>query len=337
MDEVTQDILNLRALSSRTEDYVCNQLYVSKYGQDEVKDSDILLDCYELIIEELEDLGIKFWDTQNSMLGDWFSARFIYYFRKVFDEETLTTLMLQNKSILPQIEAIINSDEADDSNIHLVLEVLDSTFKDHPDIVMCIDRQDTVISTSRFNDHLASIIHTVNHLAQPTIDDVSVVANYIKQIQLGRNLVKVAVDKLLKCPEVLEGSVVIDNPMLTQLIEMYDMDKVQPTEIIYYANLDIPDDKLDPAFKNIKQQYMDKHHTRSPHHIEYWVTHTDKQLTATYLLVLVAHHYTTYINPPEFVEALSTMKKTGAPILTDEHNRIIDIFSLRLMDSLDTA
>jgi len=341
---VTQDILNLRFISDAAETYVCDQEYVSKYGQDTVKEEDLLFDLYEIIKNELVDLGIVYWDTQYNPLEDWYQARSLYYLRKVFDEDVLLILLKQNDSVIPGIETIISSDESDESDIHLVLELLNNTFIDHPDILMCMEFQDKIISTDRFTEHLKAIIYTHKHLATTTIDDPEIVLPYIKQIELGRVRVKEAVERILlnldETGKIMTTDITncgrssIDMELLDTLLRNYDLDKLQPNEIGYYAVLDRPDENIDKVQLEFKQKYMDIHHNRSPHHIEYWKSHGILNLTNTNILMLMAHIYNPYLNGDEFVTEFANMRKIAITIFTEDQIKILDTYGLVLMGTM---
>lgn len=341
---IAQDILNLRFLSDTAETYICNQEYVSQYGQDDVKEEDILFELYGIIKKELLDLGIVYWDTQYDPLEDWYQARSLYYFRKVFDEDVLLQLFKQNDSVIPGIETIIHSEESDDSDIHLILELLNGVFVDHPDISMCMEFQDRVISTSRFVDHLKATIHTHKHMATVTIDDPETILPYIKQIELGRVRVKEAIERILlnldETGKILTtdisncGRSSIDMVMLDTLIRGYDLDKIQPNEISYYAVLDKPDEDVDKAQLPFKQKYMDIHHTRSPHHIEYWKANGTLNLTNAHILMLVAHLYNPYANSEEFITDFATLGKAAKSIFTEDQIKILDTYGYVLMGTL---
>lgn len=341
---ISQDILNLRILSTRADNYVSNQEYVSKYGPDDFTEENILKDLYQMVLEELEDLGIYFWDKQYDPLEDWYQARSIYYFRKVFDEDVLLQLFSQNDSVVTGIESIIYSDESDESDVHLILELLNGTFIDHPDISMCVEFQDRVASTKRLTDHLKAVIYTHKHLATLTITDPEKIMPYIKQIELGRKLAKEGVDRILsnldETGKILHSNIescgrsTIDMGIVNQLLSAYDLDKIQPTEIEYYASLDLPDDQLDKSLKSLKQKYMDIHHKRSPHHIEYWLEHGTKMLTHAHMILLVAHLYTTYIRSDEFIEEYCKVVKMARTIFTDEQFKIMDTYAYVLLGTL---
>lgn len=332
VNRTNQDILNLRCVSPQIEEYVCSEIYVSKYGQDQLKDADILLDCYEIAKEELEHLGIIFWDKENNVLTDLYTARCIYHFRKLFDSVNLIRLLKQNKEILPNLEMIVNSDENPESNIHLVLETLDNLFKDHPDIIRCLDNQERVISTDLFNRHINAIIASTRKVLEVTIgDNVIEITNYLKKINTGRINAEEAVKKILSTPDI--KNLELDYGYIGNLVSNYDLDKTQPNVIVYYTNFDKENiEEIDLSLRVLAKKYMDIHHNNVSHHIEYWLHHPDKHMTREDIVLLVAHHYEPELSTNDFLKKITDMIYQGRKILTDDNIKYIKLFASNIVN-----
>lgn len=309
MTNLEQDLLDLRQVSVAVENYICSQSYLLKYGQDEISIELLLRDSYELVLDELKELGIIFWDTENSILEDWYTARCIYHARSLFDQLKLTRLVHQNRTIIPVLETIVTSDEGDDSNIILVLDALHFTFSDDADISFCIRHMDRIISDEQFDAHVLAILNQVKNTPLSTIDNLATVTAYLKRIDDGRIAAAQAVEKL---KPLLQDT---DTSQLDKWVAVYDLDKIAANDINIYAivdNEDGPD--LPDELRVLAKRYMDAHHQRTPHHIEYWLAH-NKLPDYPALTILVAHHWMPDKSQSDFNRDVDAMVETGQAVL----------------------
>ena len=84
------------------------------------------------------------------------------------------------------------------------------------------------------------------------------------------------------------------------------MIKISPTEIEIYSKID--KESIPENLKNFKEEMLDKHHLRAPHHIEYW---TKKEIVRPITLedfVLLIIHFVEVDKPIE--EAINQIRNT---------------------------
>ncbi len=248
----------------------------------------------------------------------------------------ISILLKQNKNILPHLEMIINNEEETDSNIHLVLEVLNDTFKDHPDIINCINFQSNVISNERFNAHVKAIIKTVEAMVTITINDIAKITKYIQKINDGRKYVIDGVALALNnYDQTIINKYRLNLDYINNLLQNYDLDKTQPNEIEYYANFDKEDEnEIDKSLRAMAKLYMDAHHRRIPHHIEYWLSNENHVLNNSAIVLLVAHHYEPDKPKTKFLDDIANMISVGEVLLTKE---FIDFINLLVDNILKNA
>ena len=79
----------MRELSPAVDTYLAQELFKEDFGAYDYTISDIVNNCYEIIIDELIDLGIKFSVTRSELLQDYFTAYNLITLKKVIDKRYL--------------------------------------------------------------------------------------------------------------------------------------------------------------------------------------------------------------------------------------------------------
>ena len=102
----------------------------------------------------------------------------------------------------------------------------------------------------------------------------------------------------------------LDDRYLKHHIDNYDLDKISVDQVKFYALFDTEED-LPEVVKSLGKIYMDAHHRRVKHHIEYWETREDIRPREEDLAMLVAHHYDTPFNDRDFRSKVNDMVATG--------------------------
>lgn len=298
--EHIQEILDLRSISPATEDYLVNQVYLSNYGPDDYTYKLILTDCYALAIQELTQLGIYLDD--DSLFEDFYSMKYIYYFRKVFDGEYLSKLMNKYPELKQHVESALSAQE-DEDILQVVIELIHNYSSVPVEISKLIDMVDRCHSNDKFNEHLLSVLEE-NGVPKATITDMDKVMMYIEKISLGRDNFTTAIKLIYSKMSHL------DDRYLKHHIDNYDLDKISVDQVKFYALFDTEED-LPEVVKSLGKIYMDAHHKRVKHHIEYWETREDIRPREEDLAMLVAHHYDTPFNDRDFRSKVNDMVATG--------------------------
>lgn len=294
--EHIQEIMDLRSVSPATEDYLVNQVYLSNYGPDDYTYRLILTDCYALAIQELAQLGIYLDD--DSLFEDLYSMKYIYYFRKVFDGEYLSSLFRRNEELRRHIESAISAEE-DEDLLTVVIELIHNYSQVPVEIDRVVTMTDRCHSSDGFLDHLKAVLSD-SDVPVSSFTDFDKVMAYIQKILVGRENFSVAMDRIY------QKMVHLDSKYMKQHINNYDLDKISFDQVKFYALFDT-EDELPDVVKSLGMRYMDAHHKRVKHHIEYWLNRENIRPRDEDLAMLVAHHYDVPFNDRDLKSKVNEM------------------------------
>lgn len=327
-EQLENEILDLRAICATFEDYMVNQVYLSKYGPDAYTDADILRDGYEIIHAELEDLGIY---IDGDLFEDGYQRRFLYYFRKFFDGTYLKELLKSHPEWKETISVILTSDENDNDTLNELLEFFYNVYGYNYEVRQLYEKWLECTSNELFDDHIRAVLDDAPVIVS-TISDPEKATAYVAFIEKGRQNAATAArmiyDSLVKYEyneETRTALMGLTWEDILPYIQKYDLDKVSADEVSYYAIFDDDFNKEDlPECIQAKaKEYMDRHHKRSHHHIEYWEEKNKQhynsefchlqQIPPAVLILLVAHHYKPGMNTAEMLKAVK--KSVGDKIL----------------------
>jgi len=278
--EHIQEILDLRSVSPATEDYIVNQVYLSNYGPDDYTYKLILTDCYALAVQELAQLGIFLED--DNLFEDLYSMKYIFYFRKVFDGEYLGKLFKSNEELRRHIESAVSAEE-DEDLLTVVIELIHNYSQVPVEIDRVVNMADRCHSNDSFLDHLKAVLEDSDSPAT-NITDIDNVMVYIDKIAKGRDNFSVAMDRIY------QKMVHLDGKYMKYHVDNYDLDKISVDQVKFYALFDT-ENELPDVVKSLGVRYMDAHHKRVKHHIEYWLNRENIRPRDEDLAMLVAHHY----------------------------------------------
>lgn len=315
---IPQQFEDLRLVSDTVADYLARELFKETFGSDgDYTLNDILKECYTIIIQELKEFGITFSLTTDELLEDWYTAKRVYYVRKIVAAEYLKQT-LNNKEEIQKISSMLEDDEIDtEFFLHLVecLFPLRSTlveFKELQDFAVF------VISSESFEAHVRAILEYLNDIDAPVIvPDITRAAAYIKKVQESRAAVKIAVDKIAAQIPLIYAK--MDKRIIKKLLDDYDMDKISAEDLRIFSLIDL--DTTDESLAAYKAAMLQKHHERSPHHIEYWTAawKNPKPIPSDeHLVLLVAHLVDSPLGNTHAIlnEAFSKLLQDGIGIFT---------------------
>lgn len=274
-----EQIADMRTISEDVATYLDNEEYKDDFSARDFTIEDILKRCYEILIDELQEFGITFNVPIETLLESWYTAKLIYLVRAFVDSKNLTDLFVnQNKT--DEVEALINSDEFSNSDFDKFLELInDEKYQ------LILDHASWILISTRFVDHVSSIINNI-HVNETRTTDLDEIKNYINTVSNNRKILKVFIDLLLLNIDYLNRNV--DRSHMKFLLDRYDQDKINPNEVGIYSRIDrevVPEN-----LKLFKEQMMDKHHLRAPHHIEYWTKKENvRPMTLEDFILLIIH------------------------------------------------
>jgi hypothetical protein len=163
-----------------------------------------------------------------------------------------------------------------------------------------------IYTTEEFEKYLLNTVQSISE--NKTVDFIPQLVNvneYIEKIKQGRAAAKYWSEKV--ATELL-STMEINFAKLNKLNRDYDMDKISPDEVGLFSLID-NDDEINPALLTTKFNLLEKHHKRSPHHIEYWLYGNGSSSTPSIenLIMLVVHHAEPMVDSDEFKHGVNEM------------------------------
>lgn len=338
MDRLTpvEQFADLRSISDNVDDYLSRELYLDSFGNDgDYTVNDILSECYTIVLQELRELGIFFTMDIDDLLADWYTAKNIYHLRVLCDSKTITTLC-EDKEVYNTLSTLIQDTDDDCGElITSIVEYLQNKYPSEVAYQYLLYFNQYVYSTDRFKDHLSVILDKIEK-QDPGADipDVTAAAEYIRQTLQLQKLAKIATDIILSTTGFNKEC---NGVVLDKLLADYDMDKISTDELRLYCLLDNSQREVPKQLQHLKDVMLQKHHERSPHHIEHWITHQDEHPTKENLVVLVAHHFEPDTTKDEFAKAVENMLDQGINIFTPEDVEFIQKCKMSLLQHAFTS
>ncbi len=331
-DLIPNQILDLRNISEEVEEFIMTERIIKIAGP-EYTVEDLLRACYSIILDELKAIGLVFLFDDEILMTDWYSCGKIFLLRRFFDRATFVSFLTQ--SAVARDRLVFLLDHSDESfNIDSLRDLVDLLIETYPN-----DKQyetireslDEMTITEDFVSYLNECRNDI--LGDPTAEilDEKKAAEYVSRIKKNRDIVSEVIDVML---------IDLDNPIpdrdkLRSLIRQYDIDKVRGDQLKIYSVIDRDD--VEPCLSKYKQEMMDIHHKRSPHHVDYWVNKGSAPSDITSIMMLVAACYTPTISPDEFETAVRNLltDKTAFPKYPGDYNYTVLRCMKIILDSWD--
>lgn len=322
---IDEDIESLCDVSEECADYMDRELYLADFGT-EVDIKTILDRLYTILEDELEDLGVIIID--DNLYQDWFLRRRLISLRKVLDSENLNRLLTTHvdKDLKDTLLSIISTSRPGRLLEAIITKLIDIVPQDH-DLEMAGEMIYYHVSCNeRLYDHVKAVLNNVPDTIKmlKSIDEKAV-SEYLRHIERDRRNIKQFIDTVR--PLIVTKGYTLDEAFLKSVIDSYDLDKTTSDNIAIYAQVD--KDEVHPSLIDIQKQYMDAHHGRSPHHVEYY---KERHLTVSnisQMMVLVGHHFDPEINHDEFTTKVRDMMDNNTDIIPPNlHQKVFDILSV---------
>ena len=319
----TNQFQALRRVSPNVEDYLQRELYRDEFRLDAEGDvTAVLKECYGLVLSELQELGIQFTLDLSELLGDWYTAHYITVVREFLEADHIKTVFNQEER-LSKLEAILDQERNNDYK-ELFADTLDILREEEETILANIDYIVPFITSDiNLHRHLSAIVKNMRDIDSTLVTpDIQRAGKYLEKIKLAREQVKLSVEQLqVDAPRFNDR---IDHVQLKQLLNNYDTDKINATDLHIYARIDL--DEVPEVLQAYKTKMLDIHHRRSQHHIEYYLSH--KQIPSpTQILVMIAHFAEPDTPLDKVKEELQELQEKGAPVLGDIGKQMIEVYS----------
>lgn len=267
-DEQLEDLTDI---SGTVADYIGRELYKADFG-DEMENTYnhnlILANCYSIIIDELAEFGITFYEDESDLLTDWYTAKHIYYIRALVDSDNLLRV-LSTRGDLDTLSSILDEENLSDLYQSVMDFIFPRTTAEIYEIIA--DFYGRVAVNERFRAHLrgciARIRETGSDLNIPG-NELPLVHKYINKVRKDRLNLKRLIQKLQEnYPTRYRAFFCLEESR--HLLRTYDLDKLSPCNIRKFATMD-SDDYLD---QDARKSLVDQHHESTQFHAEYFVKH----------------------------------------------------------------
>lgn len=301
----------LKNISETIAEYIDTESYIADFGPDDYTAKGILVNCYDVIVSELKDIGIT---TDLQWEGDLFLCGYIYLVKKYITE--ISSMLTED--LCNRLESCLDDTEPEINFFKVVYQIINSDKYEHKEIEYIID---SLYTDDAFKTYIKEEIASFRELKQDNYQyDIEKVSAYLEKIRKLRELAN-------KYTFVIINSLHLDVnlPVIQKLLRDYDMDKIAPNTISIYSVIDI--DAVSPDMYSYAKQQMQIHHEHSPHHIEYWIDPKKNPrpiLTLENLILLVAHHVEINTTSDEFKEEVENMIEKGRSIFTQHQIDLIE-------------
>lgn len=303
---IPQQFAYLREISDTVDTYISQELYKQDFGI-EYTESDILVQCYSIIVEELKKYGISYIDLPYS--GDFVLSAHIYLLYKFIKD-------LPNLISEDNVEVIraIKENTTDDAIVELVDQINSARYNDLRYIY------DHVFVDSSFGAYLENIITAFENNTTISFNASALQQrDYLFHTKLLR-------ETAAKYAAILANSYPdkVDNVYLSKLLRDYDKDKISADNIAIYSTVD--SDHVPDSLKPIRDKFLLKHHLFSSHHIEYWLDSTKNPRPIpnfTDILMLVTSRAEPNITRSQFIESVDTLISKAEVIFSKDQVKLI--------------
>lgn len=284
--ELHDYINNLVGVNSTIQKYVDNKLYIPTYedADMEVDDKTILNGCYEILISELNDIGIRIHCDIDEILGNFYDANRLYLLYRTIYTKGLYLTLVSNNILYEQIGALISEENVD---IFSVLREISKLHPSNEDLIETIEfLDDKLVSNKDFIEYIVNIYDSIDKaLVHEFIVDTDTVLELTNYITVGREMAKKIYDLALSLDNSLDG------PRLIRDYRLYNMDKLQADRINRYVMW--LSHKDDPRLTLDVKRVIDKihaDHTRdNNHHVEYFEHRKSKYIDKIDLINILAN------------------------------------------------
>ena len=323
--DYAEKISELRSVSEVIDSYISNGTYLLKYeSTDSVTDQSVLNDCYVVIIEELQRMGVLPTVEISELISDYYTADGAVVLRNMLDQDNLKELILSKLESSVEFQEIFDSTIIDETDyLQYFIETARKHFpQKETSVFEPIGRVEHLFfSNIMFKRHVTSIL--ANTVPKSTMSEVTkdIRQKYLWKISLGRDFFKTAINFL---PKEIKDS--LDMEYLDHAIRLYDIEKITGSTVDLLC--------WDATILS--------HKSTTPHHIEYFQA-TRKVPSREQLVELTAHHVEPGCTEEEFWTSVNEMLSVTYPVhfkdeipqkvITDEAALFVKLIADEMMKS----
>lgn len=226
----------------------------------------ILNCCYDILLDELDEMGIVFHCERTTILNNFYDAECIYLLKKFFNSKYLYTQLLSDRDLRDKVRDICERDTDRTLKIVLILELYMDRFSNDDDISRLYTTvHDKVCNTGTFCEHVLTVCASIPDMGFDDIGDPELAASIIANIEGTRTIAGVVFD----CA--MELDTTIDSTRLYRDLRKYNLDKILPSTINHYGWwLMVKNTELDDDEKKFWDYLNYTHNSHNNHHIEYY-------------------------------------------------------------------
>jgi hypothetical protein len=301
LDRLTpeEQLADLRDISAQVANYLSSEAWRVEVDNNSYEINDLLIKCYEIILDELQEFGISFQIATSDLLECWYTAKNLYYIRYFLDADNLIKYLSASPK-LDEIESYFTGDEQPTDALTALYEFISPEF----DISEFLEN---VVVDAKFFAHVTACIKQVRELGSlVVIPDLKLATEYLARIKKSRDILRILLDACRSySPDLVS---VLDPVKLNHQIDIYDKEKTQPDTLKIFSKLDRDD--VPESLKKLKETKLYEHHIKAKHHIEYWDTHPNEiaHLTPEDVFMLTYHHAEPGVTRDEFVQGATEMR-----------------------------
>ena len=311
--DYAEKISELRSVSEVIDSYISNGTYLLKYeSTDSITDQSVLNDCYVVIIEELQRMGVLPTVEISELISDYYTADGAVVLRNILDQDNLKELILSKLESSVEFQEIFDSTIIDETDyLQYFIETARKHFpQKETSVFEPIGRVEHLFfSNIMFKRHVTSIL--ANTVPKSTMSEVTkdIRQKYLWKISLGRDFFKTAIKFL---PKEIKDS--LDMEYLDHAIRLYDIEKItgSTVDLLCWAVMTDPE-SLHEDLRKKQDATILSHKSTTPHHIEYFQA-TRKVPSREQLVELTAHHVEPGCTEEEFWVSVNEMLSVMYPV-----------------------
>ena len=303
---IEEQFQDLSEVSETVQTYLQNEVFKYEYPDEaDYSQKDLLMSCYELLLSELRDYGVRLVADVDEILSDLYLCKHFYYLKYILQPQELVRRITQFKDIQDELEDIVSNDESKE-DVFIHQQVLDTIFKYDKNSIFyqyLLYIENEYIVNYRFLNYIKNVLNLIKEGdLSAAISNTDRAQRYINKINGLRTYAKQAVQKILDN---------IDNhninlQKINKYLQDYDLDKINPDRLKIYSLVDL-DKEIPKSLKAYKEAMMLQHHQRAAHHIEYYYDPNKipkPQVDIENIILIVAHHNEPDTTPTSFWEEM---------------------------------
>lgn len=302
--DYSDEITKLRSLSDSVDQYISNGSYLLDYTTtDSITDELLLKNCYSIIIDELHSMGVILLVDTNEIFSEYSNLEGLFALRKLLDKDHLKEIFSINSECKTAFKMLFETDNLEEAYVSEFLDLYKSIFPGNKELESISKIELYISSTYRFKQHICTIIEMSYTKSLLGDDNIFLIVEYLKKIQLGREYFEKAIKSILKKYSNL------NTEYLEQAIDHYDLEKVSGENLNRFCWAVMTDtNSLSDELKSLQKTILDTHHKSTTHHIEYYITNRQHP-TDENVAELVAHHFEPGSTLQDFNTEISKMLK----------------------------